>query len=150
MSAELPTEANAAANELAKMYESRIVVYSGDIDNLGVGRLFESLRLEDTTRPNTLLILTTNGGQADAAYRIARLIQLTSREFLLFVPHRCKSAGTLLALGANSILMSPIAELGPLDVQLMQRDEIGRVRSGLVVRTALKGWLMRRYEHMNK
>lgn len=117
MSTELPPEAGAAANALAEKYESRIVVYSGDIDNLGVGRLLESLRLEDAARPNTFLILTTHGGQADAAYRIARLIQIVSRTFRLFVPQRCKSAGTLLALGANAILMSPIAELGPLDVQ---------------------------------
>ena len=37
------------------------------------------------------------------------------------------------------ILGTGAAELGPLDVQLVQRDEIGQIRSGLVVRTALGG-----------
>ena len=140
-----------AANTVAQQFDSRVVAYSGDIENVGVGRLLESLRLEDATRPNTFLVLTTNGGQADAAYRIARLLQIVSKRFYLFVPERCKSAGTLLALGANEILMTPIAELGPLDVQLMQRNEIDRTRSGLIVHTALRGLAdetLRAYEQM--
>ena len=140
-----------AANTVADNFDARVVAYSGDIENVGVGRLLEALRLDDTTRPNTFFILTTNGGQADAAYRIARLLQIISKKFYLFVPERCKSAGTLLALGAAEILMTPISELGPLDVQLVQRNEIDRTRSGLVVHTALKGLAdetLRAYEQM--
>ena len=44
-----------------------------------------------------------------------------------------------MALGANEIYMSIASELGPLDVQLRRRDEIGQRRSGMVVRTALDG-----------
>ena len=36
----------------------------------------------------------------------------------------CKSAGTLLALGADEIIMSNLSELGPLDIQLPDRDYI--------------------------
>ena len=35
--------------------------------------------------------------------------------------------------------MPSVSELGPLDVQLRQRDEIGQRRSGMVARTALDG-----------
>ena len=114
-------------------------LYGGIISNAGVGSLVESLDLSAGGRSNTFLILTTNGGTADAAYRIARLLQIVSKKFYLCVPRRCKSAGTLIALGANEIVMNPLAELGPLDVQLVQRDEIGQRRSGLVVGTALEG-----------
>ena len=85
------------------------------------------------------MLLTTYGGSADDAYRIARVMQLTSKEFVLCVPTICKSAGTLIALGASRIAMNDISELGPLDVQLRQRDEIGEIRSGMVIRTALEG-----------
>jgi len=37
------------------------------------------------------------------------------------------------------VMSSAMSELGPLDVQLLQRDEIGQRRSGMVVRTALGG-----------
>ena len=99
-------EVTHAANAVSEQYNSRVLIYSGEIDSAGVGRLLESLRLETPTKKtNTFLMLTTNGGQADAAYRIARVCQIISENFYLFVPVRCKSAGTLLALGANEILM---------------------------------------------
>jgi Serine dehydrogenase proteinase len=37
----------------------------------------------------------------------------------IFVPRRAKSAGTLLAIGAHELYMSPFAELGPLDTQIV-------------------------------
>ena len=140
-----------AANTVAKTFNSRVLVYAGAIDNVGVGRVLEALNLEGSAKPHVFLILTTNGGDAHAAYRIARLLQIISDKFYLFVPVKCKSAGTLLALGANELIMHPLAELGPLDIQLVQRNEIDRTRSGMVVRTALQGLAdetLRTYEKM--
>lgn len=94
---------------------------------------------EQPYRPNSVLLLTTQGGLADAAYQIARLFQNTSDRFCVCIPAGCKSAGTLICLGSTDLVMTSVSELGPLDVQLMQRDEIGQRRSGLVVRTALEG-----------
>lgn len=50
----------------------------------------------------------------------------------------CKSAGTLLALGAKSVVMSDRAELGPLDIQISEKDELGENRSGLIAMEALQ------------
>ena len=36
----------------------------------------------------------------------------------MFVPRRAKSAGTLIAIGANDLYLSPFGELGPLDTQI--------------------------------
>jgi ClpP class serine protease len=36
----------------------------------------------------------------------------------------CKSAGTLIALGANELAFGEHGELGPLDVQIAKRDEV--------------------------
>ena len=85
------------------------------------------------------MFLTTYGGHADQAYQIARLLQSLSAKFYLCVPRQCKSAGTLIALGASEIYMPLVSELGPLDIQLRRRDEIVGRRSGMVVRTALDG-----------
>ena len=130
-----------AANALADSFDAAVFVYSGSIDSEGFGRLIESIGVSDDqpTRPNSILFLTTDGGLADQAYRIARLLQTITDKFYLCVPSRCKSAGTLIALGANKIFMPSVSELGPLDVQLRRRDEIGQKRSGMVVRTALDG-----------
>ena len=75
----------------------------------------------------------TNGGSVDAAYRIAVALQgRYQKRFRVFVPGMCKSAGTLIAVGAHELVMSEHGELGPLDVQL------GYGGSGLNVSDALE------------
>lgn len=134
-------EKTEAANIVAEEFDASVFVYSGAIDREGYGALVTCMQPSKKAplRPNAFLLLTTNGGDADTAYQIARFFHDLFQKLYLFVPVKCKSAGTLLALGASEIIMGGVSELGPLDVQLMQRDEIGKRRSGLVVRTALKG-----------
>ena len=88
-------------------------------------------------RKNILFILVTEGGDADACYRIAKCLQESYESFTCIVGGYCKSAGTLLALGANELVMSDYGELGPLDVQMSKEDELGAVRSGLTIHSAL-------------
>ena len=137
MNEEIGALAKAVSDEL----DARVFVYSGGIDGRGYAELVQAMQPTDRqpNRQNSLLILTTNGGLANSAFQIARLLQTTSAKFNLFVPRRCKSAGTLLALGAGQLYMSEISELGPLDVQLLKPNEIGERKSGLVVRTAFEG-----------
>lgn len=73
----------------------------------------------------------TFGGAPDPAYRIARCFQHYYKEFVIFVPSYCKSAGTLLALGAHEVVMSELGELGPLDIQYAKRDDFWGQTSGL-------------------
>jgi hypothetical protein len=90
-------------------------------------------------KPNVLLILTTRGGSPDAAYRIARALQKTYEggKFIIYVHWNCKSAGTLITLGCDQLIMSSIAHLGPLDIQVERPEEIGESRSGLTPTQAL-------------
>jgi ClpP class serine protease len=89
-----------------------IFAYFGDITDEGADGLCEQLGAIHNRRKNTLLILATYGGEANAAYRIARRIQKhystrvrfkpeNSPEFWCFVPTSCKSAGTIVTLGAD-------------------------------------------------
>jgi len=89
-------------------------------------------------RPNVALFLVTEGGNADAAYRIAASLQNKYQRFILSVPGYCKSAGTLVALGAHQIAMSDQGENGPLDVQLRGKDELIVSESGLTSTSALE------------
>ena len=84
-------------------------------------------------RENVLLILVTQGGDPDAAYRIAKCLQAKYDRFLLYVSGFCKSAGTLVAMGAHELIVSDHGELGPLDVQMSKKDELFETQSGLTV-----------------
>ena len=88
-------------------------------------------------RETVIFLLVTEGGSADAAYRIARCLQSLYERFVLFVSGYCKSAGTLLGLGAHEVVIADRGELGPLDVQLRKEDELFQMRSGLTVLSAL-------------
>ncbi|HYA17142.1 MAG TPA: hypothetical protein VEF06_06740 [Bryobacteraceae bacterium] len=88
-------------------------------------------------RPNLFMILVTNGGDPDAAYRIARCIQNHYQKFTICVSGSCKSAGTLLLMGANELVFTDHGEIGPLDIQMAKKDELWGFESGLTVMTAL-------------
>jgi hypothetical protein len=83
-----------------------------------------------------LLVLTTPGGEPDAAYKIGRYIQSKYENFVLFIPGLCKSAGTLLAIAANELAFSPYGELGPLDIQMARTDYLAGMESGLNISEA--------------
>jgi len=112
-------------------YDAEVFLYSGAVDNRNYGILVREVA-KPSTRPNALLILTTNGGQANAAYKIARLMQRSFTRFTLFAPRLCYSAGTLIALGAHCLIMDKFSELGPLDVQLDKKNELADTKSGLL------------------
>ena len=77
------------------------------------------------------------GGDPDAAYRISRALQEHYERFICMVPGYCKSAGTLIAVGAHEMVFTGVGELGPLDVQMSKRDDLIEMQSGQTVVSAL-------------
>lgn len=74
------------------------------------------------------LLLHTPGGDVDAAEKLIGLVRSATGEegqLRVIIPDYAKSAGTLMALGANAIVMSDSSELGPIDPQVSSRDGNG-------------------------
>jgi hypothetical protein len=65
--------------------------------------------------PKITLYLYTRGGNTLASWSIANLIRQFADEFEVIVPFKAHSGGTLICLGANSIMMTKQATLGPID-----------------------------------
>ena len=82
----------------------------------------EVLRAIQMTDPDVPLdiVLHTPGGLVLAALQIARAIRGHKGKVTVLVPHYAMSGGTLIALAADEIIMSPYAVLGPVDPQLGQ------------------------------
>lgn len=102
-------------------------------------REFNQCLIDNKSHQNIICFVTTLGGSADVAYQLVRSVRRNypTGKFTLFVDSICKSAGTLIALGADEIVMSDTAELGPLDVQLQKTGELGEFVSGLTSAQAL-------------
>ncbi|MFA5805989.1 MAG: hypothetical protein WC879_15235 [Melioribacteraceae bacterium] len=64
------------------------------------------------------LYLYTRGGDTMAAWSLINLIKQFCDEYEVIVPSKSRSAGTLICLGANNIVMTKQATLGPIDPSL--------------------------------
>ena len=64
------------------------------------------------------LIIYTIGGNTSAAWNLINLLQMFCEELEVIVPGKCMSAGTLISLGADRIVMTKQATLGPIDPSL--------------------------------
>lgn len=111
--------------------DTDVIVYSGGVDRDGYEQFCKIL--QTPRKANLLLVLSTLGGDPNAGYRIARaaIHHYGAKNFKILIPQYCKSAGTLICIGAHSLVMADQAELGPLDVQLRKQDELFQRSSGL-------------------
>lgn len=125
-----------SANELAKANDADILLYNDKILRSRCTRLLDMCE-NRKRRKNVILFLTTSGGDGNVAYRIARCLQEKYEKFTIIVPGYCKSAGTIIAIGANEIVLFDNGELGPLDVQMADTDDLVGQDSGLNIQVAL-------------
>jgi hypothetical protein len=108
--------------EIEKARGSRVIAYvtgdrreletriAGDVLDLVVEHLDRIGHAEKIS-----LVLYTQGGETMAAWSFANLLRSFAEQVEIIVPSKCHSAGTLIALGANTILMTKQATLGPID-----------------------------------
>lgn len=67
--------------------------------------------------PKLDLYLYTGGGQTDSVWPLVSLFREFGKEFNVLVPYKSHSAGTLICLGANTVIMGEAGELSPVDPQ---------------------------------
>jgi len=124
------------ANKIANDTDCDLLIYTGDIEKPNDYFLLEECK-KRKKRKNVNLYLVTFGGEPDAAFRIARFLQSNYERFTVTIPGNCKSAGTLIVIGANEVVMSDNGELGPLDIQLKKPDELFERMSGQIFEDSL-------------
>ncbi len=72
------------------------------------------------------LFLYSTGGQIEVPWRLVTMIREFTDEFNVLIPYKAMSAATLIALGADNIIMGKKGELGPIDPQVsFSRDKGG-------------------------
>lgn len=109
-------------HEIEDHRKSKLLVYiTGDRPNLetkiaaDVLNLFlEHLDIIGSV-PKISLYLYTRGGDTLASWSIANLIRQFCVDFEVIISSKAHSGGTLICLGANSIVMTKQATLGPID-----------------------------------
>jgi len=119
---------------IKKIEESRnskvLVYFTGDrrpfpsqIAEDAVLPLYKHLLALEEAEPKTEkidLFLYTRGGDVSVPWRIVTMIREFCRDFCILVPYKAHSAGTMIAMGADRIVMSKKAELSPIDPTLVR------------------------------
>lgn len=116
-------------NEIEKKRNSKVIAYvtsdrpglSGQIAGDVLSLMHEhilALRAEDRERLD--LFIYSRGGQSDVPWAIVSMFREYSQKgsFSVLIPYRAHSAATVISLGADEIVMTKKAELGPIDITI--------------------------------
>jgi hypothetical protein len=106
-------------------YSCRLIVVVDDIFPASLTP-FEELLYDADPEQDLHFMLWTPGGDGEVAIRLLRAAQMRCKNLVLIVPDWAKSAGMLVVLGANKILMGPAGDLGPIDPQLRPSEDSHR------------------------
>lgn len=93
------------------------IPFGGYIDIDDSEAFIRAIEMTDKAVPIEL-VLHTPGGLVLAAEQIAAALAAHPAKVTVYVPHYAMSGGTLIALAADDIVMSPSAVLGPVDPQI--------------------------------
>ena len=104
-----------AADVIAEASSSDVLFINAPIYRPLAAKILELCRKRQR-RKNVILILVTQGGDAAAAYRMARCLQNSYERFALFLTGYCKSAGTLLVRLKPDTTYEKVEEAQELDV----------------------------------
>lgn len=109
--------------------EKDCYLYCGRVNRAGYDKITEEFRSKQ--HDSAYLFISTYGGDPHAGYRIARAFRHHYSHLTVIISTFCKSAGTLLAIGADELVIADKGELGPLDMQIKKPDELFDMSSGL-------------------
>ncbi|MGB3310363.1 MAG: hypothetical protein WBA86_11520 [Nodosilinea sp.] len=130
MNTSVPQPVADSISAISQTLDADVFLFSAEISANTADNLIKLIREKKQRRPNVVLVLATYGGSPDSAFRMTRILQEKYEKITLFIFGYCKSAGTLIAIGADELVISDFGELGPLDVQVFKDDELRRT-SGL-------------------
>lgn len=110
--------------------ESKLLVYFvGDRQNLSAQIGEDAVRIlyEHLLKINRVkrisLCLYTRGGDVGVPWKIVTMIREFCEEFEVLIPYRAHSAGTLISIGADKIVMGRKGELSPIDPTLTKFEK---------------------------
>jgi hypothetical protein len=130
--------------ELEKKRDSKVIVYiTGDrhvkSGNQTLPVLFANVAndivpiFDDITRnlPKTkkiTLVIYTNGGEIEAPWPLVNILRQNCNELEVIVMKKALSAGTLISLGADKIIMPKASFISPVDPARQIQKEDGRLK----------------------
>lgn len=132
------TDINKVIRTLEKERKSKVIVYiTGDknpaqyfstvVASDVLPRLKKILKSTGNTKKISLAIYT-NGGNLETPWPLVNLIREHCENFEVIILDKALSAGTLIALGADKIVMTPYSSLSPVDPSTNIQDQNKQIK----------------------
>src|SRR3984957_16071244 len=107
--------------KLSRVLGEPVITYwnsnKGSICQNDVASLYALVRNLGNVERLTLFV-KSDGGSGQASLRMVNLLRRYVKHLTVLAPLECQSAATMLALGADKILMGPLAHLSAVDTSL--------------------------------
>ena len=128
---ELTTERKKQLKRISKIRERDILALVADL-NKGYAPIsieYQDLiplqdQLQNLKGKKLDLILETPGGSGEVAEDIVHLLRQKYADVAVIVPGYAKSAGTMIVMSADEILMGKASALGPIDAQIQWQGKV--------------------------
>ena len=88
---------------------ARVLVYVGRIERSSTFSLIRKIRATPPTR-RLELVLDTTGGDPDAGRAVLHALASHPAKVVVRVPDECWSAGSIIAAGADEVVLAPVME----------------------------------------
>lgn len=117
--------------QLSKLRSRPLIAYvtsfrhnsSASIASDVVPQLIKVIKEIPSDQKNIDLLIISYGGDPTVAYRIVSILRERFDNIGVLIPFAAYSAATLIALGADEIVMHPFSNLGPVDPQLTHKKQ---------------------------
>jgi ClpP class serine protease len=116
--------------EISKLRGREIIVYASDMHKPNIPNLIDlsdvvpfNDQLSMLNGENIDIILQTPGGYAEVVEKLVKSVRSRFEHVGIIVPGGAYSAGTIFAMAADEILMSPTSSLGPIDAQIVSNGK---------------------------
>lgn len=131
---QLADERKRQLKRIAELRKRDVLVYAADIDKANTPPALLSIgysdlvplhdQLSNLKGSKLDLFLETGGGSGEVAEDIVRSLHERFQEVAVIVAGWAKSAGTIIAMAGDEILMEPGSALGPIDAQLSWQGKV--------------------------
>lgn len=105
-------------SEIEEKLKSKVITYylheGAQINDDAAVSLYKQLRAIGT-KERLNLFIHSRGGATETPWKIIEMFRNYCKYFCVLIAYRAHSAATHIALGANEIIMTSFAELGPVD-----------------------------------
>lgn len=112
---------NERLEALEKHFDADVVFYFGEIHPFMIRPFrdfIERRRETEGSKERLVVIVNTPGGSAEAVEKIVEIIRFHYGEVFFVVPDMALSAGTILCMSGDRLLMDYSSSVGPIDPQV--------------------------------